>query len=114
MEQNTYSLLYRLAIRLFKLKVEDVRLVLAVKITRLLGALVFVFIGFVLSLFIITFVAVSMAHLLSDAMSPVWAYLIIAGVYMLLFLVIYLAKKPLIMDPIARFMSQLIVENPEK
>lgn len=108
-----YSLLYKLAMRLFNLKVEDARLVLAIKITRLLGAIVYLFVGFMFLLCLLGFVAAAVAHLLCDVMAPVWAYLIIAGFYLILIAVIVMAKKPIIMDPIARFISRLIVEEPK-
>ena len=113
-ETNNYSLLYRLAKRLFCLKVEDARLMLAVKLTRLLGAVVYLFVGFMLLLCLLGFIAAAIGHQLCEVMSPVWAYLIIAAFYLVLLLVIILAKKYFIINPIARFMSRLIVEEPEK
>lgn len=113
-ETNNYSLLYRLGRRLFSLKVEDARLMLAVKLTRLLGAVICLFVGFMLFLCLLGFIAAAIGHQLCEAMSPVWAYLIIAAFYLVLLVVIVLAKKYLIINPIARFMSRLIVEHPEK
>lgn len=113
-ETNNYSLLYRLAKRLFNLKVEDARLMLAVKLTRLLGAIIYLFVGFMLFLCLLGFIAVAIGHQLGELMSPVWAYLIIASSYLVLLIVIMLAKKYLIINPIARFISRLIVEQPEK
>ena len=110
---NNYTLLYRLAMRLFNLKVEDARLVLAVKITRLLGAIVYLFIGFMLLLCLLGFLAVGVAQLLCEVMSPIGAYAIIAAFYLVLLCVIVMAKKQLIMNPIARFISRLIVEPPK-
>lgn len=110
---GNYSLLYRLAMRLFNLKIEDARLVLAVKLTRLLGAVVYLFVGFMLLLCLLGFIAAAVGHLLCEVMSPVWAYLIIALFYFVLLVVIMLAKKPVIINPIARFISRLIVEPPK-
>lgn len=112
-EINNYSLLYKLAMRLFNLKVEDARLMLAVKLTKLLGAIVYIFIGFMLLLCCLGFIAVSAASLLCEVMPAPWAYLIIAGLYMLILCIIVAAKKQIIINPIARFISKLIVESPK-
>lgn len=115
MEQvSNYSLLYKLAKRLFDLKVEDARLMLAVKLTKLLGAIVYLFVGFMLLLCLLGFIAAAMGHLLCNVMPAVWAYLIIAAFYLMLLAVIVLAKKTIIINPIARFISKLIVEEPQK
>lgn len=111
-ENNNYSLLYKLAKRLFHLKVEDARLVLAVKLTKLLGAIVYLFVGFMLLLCLLAFIALAVGHLLCTVMEPVWAYLIIAALYLVILCIIVAAKRQLIMDPIARFISRLIVESP--
>ncbi len=113
-ETNNYSLLYRLAMRLFNLKIEDARLVLAVKLTKLLGAIVYLFVGFMLLLCLLGFIAAAIGHLLCEVMPPVWAYLIIAAFYLVLLCIIVMAKKQIIINPIARFISRLIVEPPKK
>lgn len=112
-ETNNYSLLYRLAVRLFNLKVEDARLMLAVKLTKLLGAVVYLFVGFMLLLCLLGFIAAAIGHLLCDVMPPVWAYLIIALFYLLLLAIVITAKKQIVINPIARFISRLIVEQPK-
>lgn len=113
MEDNTYSLLYKLARRLFQLKIEDARLTLAVKLTKLFGAVVLAAVSFILLLCMLAFLSISLANFLSDVMQPGWAYLIIAGFYVLVLAVIVLARRPLVMDPIARFISRLIIESPD-
>ncbi|MCM1449581.1 MAG: phage holin family protein [Clostridiales bacterium] len=113
-ENNNYSLLYKLAKRLFRLKVEDARFVLAVKLTKLLGAIVYLFVGFMIMLSMLAFIALAVGHCLSNYMEPVWAYMIIAAFYLILLCAIVVAKRFVIMDPIARFISKLIVEPPHK
>ena len=94
------------------LKLEDARFVLSIKLTKLLGGIVFVFLGFMLALCTLAFVSVAIGHLLCNVMHPVWAYLLIALFYLILIGVMVVFKKTLIMDPIARFISKLIVEEP--
>ncbi len=109
---SNYSLLYKLAKKLLYLKVEDARLVLSVKITKLLGAIVYLFVEFMLLLCLLGFLASAIGHLLCNVMQPVWAYTIIATFYLILTVVVVLAKKSLIINPIARMVSKLIVEQP--
>ena len=92
------------------LKLEDARFVLAIKLTKLLGGIVFVFLGFMLALCTLAFISVAIGHLLCYVMHPVWAYLLIALFYLILIAVMVIFKKVLIMDPIARFISKLIVD----
>lgn len=94
------------------LKIEDARFVLAIKLTKLLGGIVYVFLGFMLALCTLGFISVAIGHLLCNVMHPVWAYLLIALFYMIVFALMVVFKKTLIMDPIARFISKLIFEEP--
>lgn len=112
-ETNNYSLLYRLAMRLFNLKIEDARMVVAVMLTKLLGTVISIFLGFMISLCLLGFIAVAIGHLLCEVMSPVWAYLIIAAFYLVLLCVVVIAKKQIILNPMARLISRLIVEPPK-
>ncbi len=112
MGTNNYSLLYKLLRRLLGLKLEDARLILAIKLTKLLGGIVFVMLGIMLFLCMLGFISLAIGHLLSTVMHPVWAYLIIALFYFALFAIIAAFRKTLIMDPIARFISKLIIESP--
>lgn len=112
MGTNNYSLIYKLLRRLLGLRIEDARLVLAIKLTKLLSGIVFVMLAFMLFLCILSFISLAMGHLLSNVMHPVWAYLLIALFYLCLFAVVAIFKKQLIMDPIARFISKLIIESP--
>lgn len=112
MGTNNYSLLYRILRRIFALKLDDARLVLAIKLTKLLGGIVFVMIAIMLFLCMLGFISVAIGQLLSTVMHPVWAYLIIALFYLLIFVIIAIFRDALIMNPIARFISKLVIESP--
>lgn len=102
-----------LAKRLLGLKVENARLALAVVLTRLAGALVFLIVALILVLAQLGFVTAAMSTWLCEIMPAPWAYLIIAAFYVILLYVVKAVKKPLIINPISRFMSKLIVEPPK-
>ena len=67
----------------------------------------------VLGLFALAFITVALIELLALAI-PVWAsYLIFAGIYAVIIIALILLREPLIMNPIARFLSKLLLE-PER
>ena len=58
----------------------------------------------------IAFGAVALLQLLQLALSPIAAASILAGFFLLLAVLIFLFRKPLIINPTARFMSKLIMD----
>lgn len=114
MEGNHYSLLLKLARRFVALRVEDARLMLAEKITLLLGAIAFIFVCFMLALTLLAMLSVVIGELLSEFMSPVFAFLISAGIILIIIVIIVVLKKQLIINPIARFVSRLLLDEPKQ
>ena len=107
-----YSTLWRLARRILKLRVELVRLTIAERLTRLFVSILSTALLIILGAFVLAFISTAAVDLLTEAL-PSWvASLIIAGVYVLVILVVYLLRRPLIINPIARFVSRLILEAP--
>ncbi len=99
--------------RLFELYMENVKISTAEKLTMFCSAAAIGVICLVLGLFALAFVSVALIELLALAI-PVWAsYLIFAGIYLVLIITLILLREPLILNPIALFMSKLILE-PEK
>lgn len=95
-----------------KLLVEDARLNAAEKLTRLLSVCVL----FVLITMLVTvamlFLTIAVSLALSAAMSPLWAFIIVTGFYVLLIVLVVACRRALIENPIARFISALIVKEP--
>ena len=110
---TNYSALFELLKRFINLKVENARLTVAERMTLLLSGFMFYMIVILFAVCIIGFLSVSLAQFLSESLSEHWAYMIVAGMYATFILLLFLLRKPLIVNPIARFMSQLIVEPPE-
>lgn len=100
--------------RYVKLLVEDTRLGLAEKLTRLLSAIAVSATLVILALVALVFISISVGYLLMPVLSPVWSFLIVAGFYILLIGVLLVFKRQLVVDPIARFISSLLVEPPVK
>lgn len=96
--------------RLATLYLENAKITTAEKLTMFCTAATVGVICLVLGLFALAFITVAMIELLALAI-PVWAsYLIFAGVYGAIILTLILLREPLIMNPIARFMSRLLLE----
>lgn len=99
--------------RYVKLLLEDSRLNIAEKLTRLLSALTVCALILVLALATLLFLSIAVGIALADIMNPIFAYVIVGSFYAVLALVIFLCKTPLIINPIARFISRLLIEAPE-
>lgn len=96
--------------RLVTLYLENAKITTAEKLTMFCTAATVGVICLVLGLFALAFVTVALIELLALAI-PVWAsYLIFAGVYCVIIVLLILLREPLITNPIARFLSRLLLE----
>ncbi len=111
---NKKNAIFDIGKRLFSLYVENIRLSSAEKLTILLSGVALVSISAVLAIISLLFLTISLANLLDDFISPCWSYLIIAGIFMLAIAVLIVFKEQLVINPIARFVSKLLVEPPKK
>ena len=98
---------------LLGLQVENLRLKLTEKITILLAMVAFYAVIMVLGLVFFVFVSLALSNLLATGLPPYLAYMTLALVYVLAFVLICLLRRQIFFDPIARFMSRLLVELPE-
>ncbi len=100
--------------RYVSLLMEDTRLSLAEKLTRLLSKLTICALLLVLSLSTLLFLSIAAGIALSRIMEPMWAYVVVASLYVVLGVIVVFCKNSLIVNPIARFISRLLVNAPEK
>lgn len=97
--------------RLISLYVENVKLTAAEKLTVVLSAAVLLVISIVLGIFALAFVSGACIELLAMVL-PAWAsYAILGGFFISLVILAMVFRKPLIVNPIARFVSKLVFEN---
>ncbi len=117
-DRDTTSEAYRRIIdegrRLVSLEVEDAKLMLTEKLTLLLGRVTLVAVAFVLSACVVIFMSMSISDLLLKSFSPWVTYLIVAAFYAVLIGVVALFRRQLIVDPIARYISQVILDPKPK
>lgn len=98
--------------RYVKLLIEDTRLGLAEKLTRLLSAIAVSAVIVILAIVAMVFVSIGISYLLTSVLSPVWSFLTVAAFYVVVIAVFVALKRQLVVDPIARFISSLLVEPP--
>lgn len=84
---------------------------MTIRLTRLFSATAIAFIALMLGFGIITFLSLAFASFLEEYIAAWATNLILAGIYLLVLLLLFLLRKPLILDPIARFLSRLILDN---
>lgn len=100
--------------RLFSLYVEDARLALTERLTLLLSSLIIGLFVTLLVVAVIIFLSIAAACELRLHMSAVASYSIVAGGYFVLLLLLVLLRRPLIINPVARLLSRVILPDPNE
>ena len=94
-----------------KLEVEYAKFTLAEKLTLLLGTLIIGFVCLLLGIVVLMMLAFSLAQLFMLMMVPALAYLSSAGVLCLLILLIFLFRKQMLLNPIARLITKVFFDK---
>ncbi len=107
--ENSFKRLWSIALNYFKLNVQELKLTASEKVTVLLSAAAVALILAMLSVLVVLFLSLAAVQWLAVVLPLGWAYAIVAGIYVVLGVVIFLLRKPLIIDPVARFISRLLL-----
>lgn len=94
-----------------ELEVEYAKLTLAEKITVLMSSLIIGFVCLLLGMVLLIMLALSLAELWKMMMCPSLAYLATAGVVLLLLILLYVCRRPLLMNPIARLITKVFFDK---
>lgn len=94
-----------------KLEVEYAKLTLAEKMTMLFSAMIIGAICLLMGMVVLILLAFALVELFRLMMSPALAYLSSAGVIVVLIVLFYLFRKPLLLNPIARFITRLFISK---
>lgn len=100
--------------KLGNLYVESLRLKSTEKITIILAAVAYYAVAMALALVCLVFISIGIGHLLATTTAPHVAYLLIAAFYLILLVLVILWRRQIFIDPIARFISRVLVEMPEE
>lgn len=94
-----------------ELQVEFTKLTVAEKITVLTSACVVGAICGLLGVVAIFMLSFSLTDVFKLFLSPALAYLCVAGILSILILVIYIFRRPLVYNQIARYMTRLLLSS---
>lgn len=107
--QKSFSQIRAQVTDIAKLYLRLARLSLAEKVTVFLTAAVCAIGTFVLAVIFFFFLAFAIAHWLEPAIGIAWAYALISFVFLIMIVLLFVLRKPLIMNPISRFISRLFL-----
>lgn len=96
-----------------KLYIENIRLLSTEKMTILMSKMALAGVLAMLALVAFFFISMGLVFLLGEVLPIMWAFLIMGGVYIVIGLVVVLFNKQLFVDPIARFLSRLFLDEPD-
>lgn len=101
-------------LRLVQLNIESARLGVAEKLVTFLSAAALTGVKVILGALVLVFASVGVGHLLAVSIAPHIAYLLVAAFYLLLFILLIIFRKALVIDPISRFITRLLLPDPCK
>ncbi len=111
---DTISNLTSLLRHIAGLYLHNARLTAAEKLTLLFSAVALYSVAMILGMVALVFITMAIANLLAAYIAPFWSYLIVGGVFVLMIVAMFVFRAQILLNPIARFMSKLIVESPLK
>ncbi len=94
-----------------RLEVEYAKLTAAEKFTVMMSTFIMGAVCLLLGFVVLILWGFSLAELFKLMMVPALAYLSAGGCLLLILLVVYLLRKPLLLNPLARFITKLIFEH---
>ena len=99
--------------RYLGLYADYMRLSAAEKMSMLLSAVAFYTLIVAIALIVLIFLSIGIGFLLASVMTLYWAFFIVTAFYILIFSLLVIFRHTLIVDPIARFVSRLLVKPPK-
>lgn len=112
-QSSAYISLWQSLQRLFNLEVDNAKMLVTEKLTVLTARLAVCFVVFVVGTCTLIFASMGVADILLEDLPPRWTYLIIAGFYALIIILLIIFRRRVFVNPIARFMSKVILDPPE-
>ena len=109
---RTFTTIKDLIVRLASLYVENAKLNIAEKLTLVLSAALLLIVALVLGIFALAFFTGAALEALELVMEPWLSYLIMGCVFVGLIIVAVLLRKTLFVNPIARYLSKVIFDEP--
>lgn len=111
-DETRFKALWEQLKLLFSLEVDSAKLIITEKLTMLVTSITFYAVTFILCTCAVMFLSIAAANLLRPVIGNYWSYVIVAGFYIVVTICVYAFKRRLIIDPIARFLSSVILDPP--
>lgn len=108
-KESSYEKLWKIFRRYLDLKTEDLKLTLSEKITVLISTVAVAAVIALIGGLVLLLLTLAVVHWIGEALGMPWAFLIIAGFYSLLILFAVIFRRQLIINPVARFVTRLIL-----
>jgi len=109
-QSNAFKAIFNEGKEYLKLQLEYGKLTATEKLTLLLSNLAIGLICVFLAIIALFFLSMSVVDLIAESLGGAWSYLIMFGFYALVILLLYLLRKPLIINPMARMISRIILK----
>ncbi|MDE6264757.1 MAG: phage holin family protein [Paramuribaculum sp.] len=106
---NQYSHIRKQFSEYARLYIRFARLTLAEKVTVFLTAGSIAVAAFIFAVIFIFFMSIAAANWLAPYIGLGWGYACISFMYLILIALLFIFRKPFIMNPIARFISKLFL-----
>lgn len=107
---NNYTRLWQQAKDYFGNGLEYAKLTAAEKLTMLITGLTVAAGAFVLGMIFLFFLTIAIAQWIAPSIGLGWAYALMSVFYLVLVALLVVLCKPLIMNPVARFISRIILK----
>lgn len=99
--------------RYLNLLFEDLRFSTAEKLSIVLSTTVVFLLSVILITISVVFLSIALGQYLCEILTPAWGNFIVAGFYLLLLAILYIFRTALVVNPVSRFISRLILKAPE-
>ena len=114
MDLGSYKELFAEIKKYVTLQVDYTKYTVTEKMVVLLSATATALILGALGFGVLFYLSIALADYLTEVLNCQWgAHAIVAGIYALLLMVVVILRKPIIVDPIARFLSKLFLKPNE-
>lgn len=100
--------------RLISLYLEDARLGVSIKLTRLIGSILLTFAITLLGFAVLLFTTIAVADEIKEYLGAIPTYLSFAGFYVLLIAILYAFRRKLIFNPLARQISRNVIDHEDE
>lgn len=108
-QSNSFARLWEQIKDYGTMKFEYCKLTVAEKVSMLITAISLALLIGALCVVALFFVSMALVYWIAMGVGYGWAFAIMAGVYLLVLVVVILLRKQLILNPVCRFVSKLIL-----